>query len=429
MAHIGILCPHNAGHLLPEGTLGRELARRGHRVTLLGLAQSAPIAQQLDLHLHVLAEENIRGPSFPIRWTAFNCFGASWMIGLLAGYSRQAEILLQCVPPALKELAVDGLLIDQTFAGGGTVAEHLGLPYVTVSAALPWDQEVRVPPLFTPWAYTEGPRARWRNRLAYAGWRWYLGPILKIVNRYRRAWKLRPLQRLAEEYSPLAQICQLCRELDFPRRELPPAFHYVGPLAASRPDGNTEFPWDRLNGRPLIYASLGTVSDPANRPIFRKILAACAGIDAQLVLALGKWTDCRGASLREELGDLPQNALVVDFAPQLALLDKAALAISHAGQNTVMEALSRAVPIVAIPRSADQPGVAARVQYAGVGLMACSRSITTDALRQMIERVLTEEPFRRRAQQLQHAIAAAGGAPRAADIVEAAFTTRRPVLR
>jgi MGT family glycosyltransferase len=351
------------------------------------------------------------------------------MIGLRTGYGRQAEVLLQRVPGVLKELAIDGLLIDQTFAGGGTVAEYLGLPYVTVSAALPWDEEVRIPPLFTHWSFAEGPLAKWRNRLGYAAWRWYLRPVVKIVNRYRRAWKLRPLKRLAEEYSPLAQICQLCRELDFPRRELPPTFHYVGPLAANRPGSDAEFPWDWLDGRPLIFASLGTVPDPASLPIFRKILAACAGIDAQLVLALGKWTDHQEDSLREQLGSPPRNSLVVDFAPQLALLDKAALSITHAGQNTVMEALSRAVPIVAIPRNADQPGVAARVEYAGVGLRACSRRVTTDHLRRMIERVLTEEPFRQRALQLQQAIAAAGGARRAADIVEEALTTRRPVRR
>ena len=57
--------------------------------------------------------------------------------------------------------------------------------------------------------------------------------------------------------------------------------------------------------------------------------------------------------------------MVVDFAPQLELLDKAAMLITHAGVNTVLEALCRGVPMVALPRNADQPGNAARIEYAG----------------------------------------------------------------
>ena len=60
----------------------------------------------------------------------------------------------------------------------------------------------------------------------------------------------------------------------------------------------------------MIFASLGTVPDPANLPVFRKILAACAGLDVQLVLALGEWND-EADSVREKLGPIPDNAIVV----------------------------------------------------------------------------------------------------------------------
>ena len=62
-------------------------------------------------------------------------------------------------------------------------------------------------------------------------------------------------------YERLAQICQFPEGFDFPRRELPGCFHYVGPLhdAADRPQ--VPFPYDRLDGRPLVYASLGTIQN------------------------------------------------------------------------------------------------------------------------------------------------------------------------
>ena len=72
--------------------------------------------------------------------------------------------------------------------------------------------------------------------------------------------------------------------------------------------------------------------------------------------------------MRERLGAIPDNALVVDFAPQLALLDRARLLISHAGVNTVLEAISRAVPMVALPRGYDQPAMGSRRRPLGRGI-------------------------------------------------------------
>ncbi|MEN6558811.1 MAG: nucleotide disphospho-sugar-binding domain-containing protein, partial [Thermoguttaceae bacterium] len=148
----------------------------------------------------------------------------------------------------------------------------------------------------------------------------------------------------------------------------------------------------------------------------------------QLVLALGRWTDYEGPTIQEQLGGIVGDPLIVDYAPQMALLEKAALMITHAGQNSAMEALSRGVPMVAIPRSADQPGVAARVEYAGAGLRAFFRTVTPDQLAAIIQRVLTEPSFRQRAAELRQALIRSGGAPKAAEIVERALTTGRPVL-
>lgn len=103
--------------------------------------------------------------------------------------------------------------------------------------------------------------------------------------------------------------------------------------------------------------------------------------------------------------------------------------ITHAGVNTVLESLCRGVPMVALPRSADQPAMAAQIAHAGVGLLGSFQRVTPWQLRALVERVLTEETFRQRAQDMQKALAAAGGVRRAADIAEQALLTRRPVRR
>ena len=97
-------------------------------------------------------------------------------------------------------------------------------------------------------------------------------------------------------------------------------------------------------------------------------------------------------------------------APQLALLERAAVLITHAGLNTVLEAISRGVPMVALPRNTDQPGIAARIAHAGAGLYAPFAGGVPQDVRNAIQRVLSEDRFRERAQELKQAMLAAGGA-------------------
>ncbi len=428
MAHLAVLSFDEVGHLFPIGALGRELVRRGHRVTVVGPARSAPLVAELDLPLHELTVDGLAYPKPWLKWLAFSLVGAGWTVWLQTEFRWSTEIFLRHAPRALRELDVDGVLVDESRCGGGTVAEHLGLPFVTVSTTLPWSGEPTLPPIFTGWDCTDGRTARLRNRMAYAGWNWYMRPVLKVLNRYRRDWGLRRFTQISDTHSPLAHLGQSCAEFDFPRRDLPETFHYVGALSAVRAGGSHAFPWQKLDGRPLIFASLGTVSDGANRPVYPKIAEACAGLDAQLVMTLGRWNDTHFATC-EEMGDLPGNPVMVDFAPQLELLDRAALLITHAGMNTTLESLCRGVPMVAMPRSGDQPAVAARIERAGVGLRAPFHGGTAADVRRIVQQVLTEERFRLRARELQQRLAAAGGVRRAADIVEEAVSTRRPVKR
>ncbi len=190
MAHFAILSPAEAGHLLPIGTVGKELVGRGHRVTVVTDAKGAPLAEQLGLPLYTLETDDVPQPSSYLLWQTFGAFDASWIIGVRQAVQWDAEVVLRKVPAALEELAVDGVLIDQNLLAGGTVAERIGLPFVTICSALLWHEEVGLPPPFTSWRYVRGWRARLRNRLGYAGWHWFTRPAMKTINRRRKAWQL-----------------------------------------------------------------------------------------------------------------------------------------------------------------------------------------------------------------------------------------------
>jgi MGT family glycosyltransferase len=262
---------------------------------------------------------------------------------------------------------------------------------------------------------------RLRNRVGYSLLNRLTQPMRDVVSTYRQEWNLPAHYSRNDSYSKLAQLSQQPAEFDFPRRELPQYFHYIGPYQDSTSRQSVSFPWEKLTGQPLIYASMGTVQ---NRLIgvFEQFASACAGLDAQLVISLG------GSANPEDLPALPGNPLLVGYAPQLELLPKAALTITHAGLNTALESLANGVPMVAIPITNDRPGVAARIAWTGTGEVVPLKNLDTKKLRSAIEKVLSQNSYKRNAIGLQEAIGRAGGMTKAADIIDRVIQTGKPVL-
>jgi MGT family glycosyltransferase len=153
-------------------------------------------------------------------------------------------------------------------------------------------------------------------------------------------------------------------------------------------------------------------------PTFRMIAEACAGIEVQLVISLG------GGQDPALLGDLPGDPIVVGYAPQLELIRRAALTISHGGLNTALESLARGIPQVVLPVAYDQPGVGARVEWSGVGRSIPVGRLMVDRLRDAVRTVLDDPAYRERAGRLRSSIEAADGLNRAADLIGAAFGGR-----
>ncbi|MEO1523069.1 MAG: nucleotide disphospho-sugar-binding domain-containing protein, partial [Cyanobacteria bacterium J06633_2] len=249
---------------------------------------------------------------------------------------------------------------------------------------------------------------------------WMAQPVLQVIDRYRRMWHLPAYTHPNDVFSELAIITRHIPEFEFPR-QLPPHFHFTGSFHQSLIRQAVPFPFEQLNGKPLIYASMGTVQNRFSS-VFFTIAKACTNLDAQLVISLG------GGLESESFSSLPGNPIVVNYAPQLELLQRAKLNITHAGLNTTLESLSYGVPMVAIPITDDQPGVAARITWTGTGELVKLSQLRAPKLRDVIKRVLTEEVYTANAIRFQQMIRQTRGVNRAADIIEQAVSTRSPVI-
>ncbi|MEQ9672070.1 glycosyltransferase [Coleofasciculus sp. G2-EDA-02] len=423
MTHFGIICPAAPSHLNLMFNVGNELKQRGHQLTLCGSieVQSQTVARGLEFRA-------IGQSEFPAGAMAQYLSGLGKRSGLSARryvsrlMSRWVDVLLRDAPEACKDVGVEILLVDNTSFEGGTVAEYLDIPFVTLCSGLVTHQHPSIPPWNTPWRYSPTWWGNWRNQAGYRVLNSIDKPIWDVVENYRQGWKLPPLATRNDAYSKLAQISHQPAEFEFPRTDLPDYFHFTGPFHNPANRKPLSFPYEKLTGQPLIYASMGTIQNKRIE-VFQTIASACEGLDVQLVVSLA------GSMPPESLPQLPGNPIVVSFAPQLQLLEKATLTITHAGLHTTLESLSYGVPMVAIPVTNDQPGVAARIAWTGTGEVIPLKKLRVSRLRNAIKKVLTQESYKQNALNLQALMRQSGGVKRAADIIEEAVLTKKPVSR
>ena len=421
MARLGAFCFPGTGHINPMTALARALQRRGHAVVIYGIADCEERVRAAGVEFYRIGEQDYPpGTLRRLDERLGELKGLATFKFTVERVKNTARMILRDGPEAVKKSGVEALLVDEADMGGN-VAEYLGLPFVSIAMFPPLIQDDRVPPFCFSWPAGQDRLSRLRNELGFRLLSRVAAPIFKLVNEQRRAWGLAPLKRSTDALSRLAQITQLPEALEFDVPGKPGILHYTGPFVDARQRPPVEFPWERLNGRPLIYASLGTLQN-GSESIFRTIADGCAGLDAQLVISLG------GGLEPERLGSLPGNPIVVRYAPQLEIVKRAAVVITHAGLNTVLESLAEGVPLVALPLGNDQPGVAARVAARGAGVVIPQKKLTAKKLRAGVQTVLEKDSYRQAAAFLKKAIAEADGLNRAADIIERALeigTARR----
>ena len=304
---------------------------------------------------------------------------------------------------------IDALLVDQMEPAGGAIADHLDCRSSPCAMRLP---SIAIP--------------RFRRRLRR-------GSIASGPAGYPAAQPNRLRARRPHNQTHYSRDCKVPSRLetsfacdarrlvfeiganlpDAARTRLPAhdaTAHFPLRRPAAQRVGNDPFPWDRLDGRRLVYASLGTLQN--RRPeLLRTIAAAFAGTDIRLVISHG------GGLSDEQAEALPGSPIVVPYAPQRAVIARAALTITHAGLNTVLDSLAAGVPLITIPITYEQPAIARRVERTGAGASIPFAGLRQETLRELALKVLNSSEHRNAAQRMAASIAAARGASRAADIV------------
>ncbi len=404
---IAFFSPPLQGHLSPASALATALVSLGHECFLVHHPELSP--DPVFRSLPIDAEQ--------CQWTPASFVGHARSSGLPFGVLRlvrdmaaMTDSLCRTAPALLRAYGIEAVVSDQLEPAGALVARHLGLPYVSLASAHPINREPLIPLSVLPWPYVDSPQAIERNRVGA----WIADKLTarhdQTVSQWSQRWGLGPLHTLGDCLSPLADISQLVRAFDFPRQHLPTSFHYVGPIRRGERPQPTASAGD---GRPLIYASLGTLQNH-RLPLFRRIADACRQLDVRLILS-------HANGLTPEQAQTIKADEVVSWVDQGEILGQCDAVITHGGLNTVLDALGAGLPTLCLPLAFEQPGIGARLARSGAGKVVSPRA-STSRIAAALADVIKDPSFRQKAQALAREIDQAGGAPAAARIIHGVLT-------
>jgi len=414
---IAFISPPISGHLNPMTTLARELQSRNHDVVFISLPDGEPSVRAAGLPFLPCGAKEFPAGSLNerLRWLS-KLQGEEALRAALQNVATRTEAMLNSLPAMLTAAAVDAVVLDTVLIYTELAPMSLGMPYAHVANALHFDYSGYTPLCFYDWPHETTPTALARNRKGVECFLETLAPTIAVAKSYAKRVGLDvDWDNPSATISKLAWITQCPREFDFESSHWPPRFHHTGPFHDGAGRIEVDFPWERLTGEPLIYASMGTLMNGL-ADVFRTITAGTAKRKGfQLVLSVGDQLD------PEQIGPLPSNTILVKRAPQLELLKRASVCITHAGLNTALEALAQGVPQVAVPVSLDQPGVAARIAEKRTGLFVPLKELTASRLSLLLDQVLNDSTYRDSARYFQKVIAETNGLSKAADLLERAF--------
>jgi MGT family glycosyltransferase len=226
---------------------------------------------------------------------------------------------------------------------------------------------------------------------------WALG-----YTRIRKRYRLPPVETLYDLIE--GDLTLLADTPEFgPVAAAPPSVRYVGPITwradLSKPAWISKV--DRA--RPTLYFTLGSTGDAQ---FFEEAIRVFGGTRYQLLITTG--------GISADLGAVPDNIFIAQYAPGDALMRISDAVISHGGNGTIYQALESGVPIIGFPFIFDQEINMQRVEALGAGVSLWRSQYSAGSLKRAVERVLSQARFRERARELGRAGAQLGGARRAA---------------
>lgn len=383
MSKIVFFCIPAHGHTNPTLGVVRELIARGHQVWYYSY-------NMLRDKIEAAGATFISCDGYDMKQNLFPKDAAR--IGKDLAFSTKILVdttlaLDDKVCADMQRLQPDCIVADSMAAWGKAVALKLGIPFVCSTTTFAFNQ--------------------YSAKIMKQGVGDLLNMILSIPKTSKQIKRLQDKGYQVKSVLDLIGSDEKAHTIVYTSPEFQPAsdtfsdkFAFVGPSV--RPaEGVFKKTRDTL-----VYISMGTVNNDL-MALFKNCISALEDAPYQVVLSVGNLVS------PEEFGALPEHISVFSHVDQIAVLQQADVFVSHCGMNSVSESLYFGVPLVMLPQTAEQGGVAQRVLQLGAGVKLSK----TDALSVLdgINRVLTDSTYKNNAAAIGEGFKQCSGAKGAAD--------------
>ena len=159
----------------------------------------------------------------------------------------------------------------------------------------------------------------------------------------------------------------------------------------------------------LIYISMGTVNNDM-MPLYKTCITTLADTEYQVIISVGNLVSIN------EFGKMPENISVYEHVDQIAVLQAADIFLSHCGMNSVNESLYFGVPLLMLPQTAEQGGVAERVHQLGAGIKL--KKTDGASIIYAINKLFSVNSYKDNAQKISWSFRQCVGSKGAADKIE-----------
>lgn len=342
------------GHLYPLTPILDRLHERGHQVSVRTLASEVPLMRSRGFDAAPISE---RVESITLKdFAAGNPRAA--LASAVGTFADRAKFDAPDLQAAIEEARPEALIIDINSWGAAAVAESSGLPWAVFS---PYPLPLRskdAPPFGPGLPPARGPLGHLRDRLIEP---LVIGTIekqmLPRINDVRNGLKLSPLEQVDDIFTrPPLLLYMTAEPFEYPRSDWTESVVMVGPCAWEPPAPEPE--WLGAIDRPIILVTTSSEFQDDGKLVATALRALAD--EPYAVIATVPSGDPGDF-------DIPANARVERFLPHGPVLDRAVCAITHGGMGATQKALSRGVPVCAVPFGRDQMEVARRVEVAGAG--------------------------------------------------------------
>jgi UDP:flavonoid glycosyltransferase YjiC (YdhE family) len=421
------------GHVNPALPIARKLVERGHEVlwyTGVGFKSKVeatgsnyvPIATGLDFSdpttfpQFLLEKHNISTGLEQLKF-ALKYFFIDSAIGQVKDLTN-----------ILKEFSADVILADSLFIGASWIHEKGGPPWAAFNTSALSFSSCDTAPFGLGLPPDNSRLGRLRNRLlTWVSQRILFNDTTVYLDKVRGGFGLSPDYKYFFEIglSPFLFLQGTVPSFDYPRSDLPPQVHFIGPFLPEPPNSfNPPEWWDDLkSGKPVIHVTQGTISTAATDLIIPTIQALAD--ENVLVVAT------TGSEPIEnlQLDSIPANVRLEQFLPHYYLLPHVDVMVTNGGYNGVQVALANGVPMVAAGQTEEKPEVCARIEWAGVGINLKTKTPTPTQIKDAVKKILASPKYRQKAQLLKADIACYDAPTKAAILLEELAATKQPVTK